>query len=374
MDNRADRNGNNAADRSSAEERNTLKKASSDERILSYSPRFEKENAAAGKGSSAGNAAARKSSGAGKASRSRKNNTKPVYYGTGAQTGEHPKKKHTNKKKKPIRNRPSLHNTEGNKAAAEENYKKLQHERNIAGFRRVLIIFAVLLIILFGLYGGYRLTTVREIIITGSEKYDSCRITDLCGIQTGHNIFSYNLADISEKISAIPELTVITVKKHFPDTIEITVTDHTPRAAIPSGNGTFTIIDSEGFVMSIGREDTEGLILIKGLTSTSFKPGKHITNKDNPNLRSAAALEFIGLIDSCGMQDIAEGIDVSNISCVKLILKNDFTAVLGTYPEAADNLDKAKKAYEILLPRYPAGGIINVFDNTTLVDFTPNED
>lgn len=364
MDNGTDKNRNNTAGIIPEDEGKTHNADSRpSESVLSYSPRFDKRytNKPAS-ASAAGNAPHNPH---------KKSTAKPVYYSKNA-AGSSSGQKSRNKKKA-VRSHPQAHSSGSNKTGNKEKYKKVARERNIAGLKRTLLIFAILLVIFFAFYGGYRLTNVREIIITGSEKYDSGHIMDICGIQTGHNIFTYDLQNISERINTIPELTVVTAKRHFPNKIEILVTDHEPRAAIPAGNGSYTIIDAEGFVMSVGMQDTEGLILINGLASKSFKPGSMINQIDNPDLRSSAALEFIKWVDACAMDDIVSGIDVSNISCIKLIMKNNFTAVLGTYPEAADNVQKAKKAYEILLPRYPEGGIINLFNNTTQVDFTPNK-
>ena len=405
MDNKADTNRNNNADRIPRDEEKIYGKSSPAADPLSYSPRFEKENSDARNVSSAsahtgvpGSRDTHTHSSSDRSSRKpndkhsqssqsshnahnahnahKDGRSKSVYYSRTGTAEPLPQK--NGSRKKPARahshakSRARLIN--GGETEKDENYRKLQHERNIAGLKRTLIIFAVLLAVLFAAYGVYRLTNVREITITGSDKYDSSHIKDICGIQTGHNIFSYDLKDISEKINTVPELTVVSAKRHFPNKIEILVSDHEPRAAVPAGNGTYTVIDADGFVMSIGKKDTDGLIVIRGLASKSFKPGSQLNQAGNPDLRSAAALEFIKWIDASKMDDIVIGIDVSNISCVKLLLKNNFTAVLGTYPEATDNLQKAKKAYGILLPVYPKGGIINVFDNSTQVDFTPNKD
>lgn len=352
--------------------------------ILSYSPRFDREPDCNDKNGRAASHSPRfdgkrvHNKGSGKMPADKKSGAKPVYY-VRSDAAEPSGSENSGKKKKSPRKRfyrqyknTAEVNAAGVKSNGIKDYRQILRERNIAGLKRTLIIFVILSFILLAVYGIYRLTAVGEITISGSERYDSARIKDFCGIQPGHNIFAYNFSYIKERMSVIPELTVLSVKKHFPDRIEITVTDRTPRAAIPAGNGTYTVIDSEGFVMSVGNRDTEGLLLINGLTLAGFKPGNQINLKSDSSLRRSAAFEFIKAVDSHSMQAVTAGIDVSNISCAKLILKNNFTAVLGTYPEALSNFETAKKAYFILLENYPGGGVINVFYNKSMVDFTPN--
>ena len=85
-----------------------------------------------------------------------------------------------------------------------------------------------------------------------------------------------------------------------------------------------------------------------------------------------AAVKLMQEINKSSIAFDVTAIDLSNITCVKLEIGELFTINLGNTAESADNVETAAKAYQLFLPDYPLGGIINVFTGSTDVDFNTN--
>ena len=125
-------------------------------------------------------------------------------------------------------------------------------------------------------------------------------------------------------------------------------------------------------MLATGVETYENLILIKGLSAKSYGVGSYI-DSDSMSGTEVAAVKLMQEINKSSIAFDVTAIDLSNITCVKLEIGELFTINLGNTAESADNVETAAKAYQLFLPDYPLGGIINVFTGSTVVDFTPNK-
>ncbi|MCH5278600.1 MAG: FtsQ-type POTRA domain-containing protein [Christensenellaceae bacterium] len=259
--------------------------------------------------------------------------------------------------------------TESARGISHEEKRRRQNRRDAF---QILFTFACVIAVIALGFLIYKLTLVDEIAITGSEGYSQAQILSISGIQKGDNIFLYDINDIIARVDAIPELSVVSVRRVFPNRIEIVVADHDAKAALLAANGTYTLIDSDGFVLSTGQTDSRGLPVIHGLTGIGFALNTYIT-EENLNIRTQTTLVLMSTIAESSLNGQVVSIDVANSSYVKLDLANDFVIILGDCSHAADNIATAAKAYALFLPDYPDGGTINVFFGSTVVDFTPNK-
>ena len=64
-------------------------------------------------------------------------------------------------------------------------------------------------------------------------------------------------------------------------------------------------------------------------------------------------------------------IDLASSAYVTITVGKNYTIVLGSISTAHECMETAAKAYEKFLPEYPNGGTIQVFPDSTVVDFTP---
>ncbi len=248
-----------------------------------------------------------------------------------------------------------------------------ESHRKRANIRELLKLLASMLLItamIFGLIAFYQKLHVKSIAIIGSYKYSEKQLLSKSGLQDGAFLLSYNRKDIDDLFNKIDDVTVLDFKRVFPDRLEIRVVDKDARAAILTGNGKYTIISADGYVISSGAESADELIVIRGLSGKSYAVGSYI-DESTQDASELADFELLEGFNASELADMITAIDLSNTSCVKFEIADEFTIVLGDCIEAPNNIETASKAYVILSKRYPAGGIINVFSDSTIIDFSP---
>lgn len=277
------------------------------------------------------------------------------------------RKRFSAKKKKPIDNDIDTRSVKTISGFNQRSNKRRQIVRWLLSSALVLILLGGLAAI--GLFAFDKLH-VTQISITGSSAYTEEQLLALSNLQKGELIFNYKSADIIDSFSRIKGISVISVRKNLPDKLSIAVEDITPYAAIPAANGTYTLISVDGIVYSIGETDSMDFLTVEGLSSEGFICGTNIASTDS-SVRESTAVAIISELIGTELENVVTAIDLSNSSCVKLKIGNVFTIVLGNCTEATGNIGTAEKAYSIFSKSHPSGGIINVFTDSTVVDFTP---
>lgn len=250
---------------------------------------------------------------------------------------------------------------------SRESHKK---QANIKELIKIISVLLVILIMIIGFIVFYQRFHVSTISIIGSQKYSEKQLLSKSGIQDGAFILSYSREDIETRFNNVEDVYVLGFKRIFPDKLEIQVADRDASAAIPAGNGKYTIICADGYVINSDVDSAEGLITIRGLSGKSYAVGSYI-DKDTGSAAELSVRELLKSIDGSALAGIVTAIDLSNTSCVKFEIGSTFTIVLGDCIEASENIETASRAYALFSESYPEGGIINVFSNSTIVHFTP---
>lgn len=243
---------------------------------------------------------------------------------------------------------------------------------NIIEILKIAGKIALIALVVFGIIWGYNQLLVDEISINGSVKYSSEQLLSMSGIQNGAFILSYTQTKISSKLSGIPDIKVLDIERTFPNKLEVKVADRDICAALEMSNGMYTLISVDGYVIDSGNMNADGIITIHGLSDHSYAIGSYI-NDGEITAAEASVVSLLEGINSTSLAKVITAIDLSNTSCIKLEIGDEFIIVLGDCIEAHSNLSTASKAYEYFRVEYPQGGIINVFSDSTIVDFTPNK-
>ena len=247
--------------------------------------------------------------------------------------------------------------------------KKNQTRRDLT--KVVCAILTVLFVITAAaMFRSY--TRIKTISVVGSQKYGEEQLLSLSGLKIGKSIFSYSADEVTYAMDSIPDIHTKSVKKSFPNRIEIIVEDVTARAALLGSNENYTVISADGYVMSIGSERPDGLLEVRGLSGCSFALNTYMDQTDR-NIRTVGAIDLIKALDESGLKDSVLYIDVSSATYTVLGLKSNYEVVLGAITTAPDCLYAASEAYQRFLPVYPDGGTLNVYSNSSIVDFTPVE-
>lgn len=134
------------------------------------------------------------------------------------------------------------------------------------GRRRLRILLAMLATIAT-IGAGWSLTRspvldVDRVQITGVEGSDAELIRDLAGVEEGAALLDVDAGSIEARLEGLPWVKEIDVRKEWPNSIIVDVTERRAVAAVPSGTG-WARIDAEGVV--IGRESSPDSARIAGL-------------------------------------------------------------------------------------------------------------
>lgn len=250
---------------------------------------------------------------------------------------------------------------------SRESHKK---QANIKELIKIFSVLMVILVVIIGAIIFYQKLHVSTISVIGSRKYSEKQLISKSGIQDGAFILSYSDEDIYALFGKIDDISVTEFRRIYPDKLEIRVVDRDARAAIPAGNGKYTIISADGYVIGSNAESSEGLIVIRGLAGKSYAVGNCIDD-DTQSASELAIIELLEGVNESELSSVVTAIDLSNTSCIKFEIGDKFTIVLGDCIEASQNIETASKAYAIFSRSYPEGGVINVFTNSTIADFTP---
>ncbi|MCR5611966.1 MAG: FtsQ-type POTRA domain-containing protein [Clostridiales bacterium] len=222
----------------------------------------------------------------------------------------------------------------------------------------VIAVLAILIAALL-LLGGYFLTKVRRITVTGNENYSSDTIINLSGLYTGKNIFAYDLAAARRGINKDPYLYCEGISRKYPFTLVIRVKERKEFAAILLGGGTYCVIDETGCVLDIGRteESVSGLLPIYGLGTMNFTVGTRI-DEDGGKLRPYTVMR---IIENVGDRvSSLKYIDISNSSSVKIVTANGVTVMLGDSVNIPSKIERMFKALPKVDPLKASRAIIYV--------------
>lgn len=176
-----------------------------------------------------------------------------------------------NQKRKPAKKRPVNGKRESpnsppepnwqNNGMSREEYRRSEREqrekRNVRkkGFKKVIFILLLLIVgLVLSVTVFFKTETIK---VTGLSQYTKEQIEDASGIRTGDNLILMKKKAVAERISEkLPYTGEINIKKEFPSTVEIQVSDAKIESAVKSG-GEYYILDGSGKVLKTVKSKKE---------------------------------------------------------------------------------------------------------------------
>lgn len=169
-----------------------------------------------------------------------------------------------------------------------------------------LAFFAALLIT--SLVGLYFLLIVDTIKVGGNNTLEKGEVLTIAGLNPGEHLWFADIGGAKARLLADPMIKDATIKRIYPDTISIVITERRPAAAILSG-GTVAVIDAEGCVIEISAQVPENMVEVYGVSSSGFTAGQDLSKDSRFN--ADALLEMINALSNQNILGIIEYIDMS---------------------------------------------------------------
>ena len=211
----------------------------------------------------------------------------------------------------------SKKNNKNKKKNSGKNTKNNQKKKNrLQKFKKIMIAICKILLIIGILVGIFAFLfispvfNVTEIKVENANRISENTYISLSEIQIGENIFKINSSRIRSLIKHESYVEEIEVKKSFPGTVIITVTERTPEYIIEK-EGKYIYIDKNGYALENNVEPLK-LPILKG-TITDFGTltmGERLYEEDLSKFN-----DLIKIMDGLKNNNISEkitSIDISN--------------------------------------------------------------
>lgn len=226
---------------------------------------------------------------------------------------------------------------------ANERYSGRNSEaaraRRIKNKKRHAMFFRLVLVILV-LAAAVGATTVffrvNEVTVSGETRYTADELIATSGITEGDNMCFLNDKGVKSSLeNTYPYLDTIKLKRHFPDTIEIAVTERTPLMTVKLDNGELFYVDRSGKVLEqLESEDEAGdTIMVVGTNSNELAVGETVNETDDSKIISV--LDLLSSFEEYELLDKIIDVDITESFNVKVNYNDQYTLELGTL----DNID-----------------------------------
>lgn len=194
-----------------------------------------------------------------------------------------------------------------------------------------LVAGLVALVVLLGvLVYAAPIVKVSQIDVQGTTNADPQAIREASAINAGDNMLRLNMAEAAQGISSVPWVEKVTVKRSWPTTVTVDVTEHKAIGYVMDGD-TPQVVDENGQVFLTG---------VKPEGSFEFKK----TKADDARAIDAATKALTALSDD--LRGKLGGIEAESADSIRLFFPNQ-----AVYWGSADRADEKAEATRIVLGR-----------------------
>ncbi len=154
--------------------------------------------------------------------------------------------------------------------------RRIEVKRN-AGRRRLhrLVALGVLLALLVVAYGLTRspLLDLDHVRITGTTHTDSAAVIATAGLRTGQPMTDVDIDRARRAIAALPWVNTVSIARHWPGTVVVTLTERRGVAALKLDDGTWLLLDPTGRVLETRTTAPVDVAVLTGIATTAGPGG-----------------------------------------------------------------------------------------------------
>lgn len=209
-----------------------------------------------------------------------------------------------------------------NKGQAKKNVKRIPYEeerkrkqkrekrfRIIKIFLKILILIAIVIGIILFLFIS-PIFNIKNINIQGNKKVKSEEISSLSKLTIEENIFRFSSSEVEKNVKENAYIDTVEIKRKIPNTVEITVSERTPKYQLEYGNA-FVYIDINGYILEISDQNAN-LPTIRGYSTEqeNIKAGNKLLDEDCNKLNSVE--KFLKAAQSNQIYDIITYVNIAD--------------------------------------------------------------
>lgn len=259
---------------------------------------------------------------------------------------------------------------------------------------RLVTAAAVVLALLFGMSIFFK---VKNVEVSGANKYTAWDIMEASGIQEGENLLSISEPKISSNItSVLPYVNKVRVGIKLPDTVKIEIEELDVVYAVEADGGSWWLMRADGgIVEQVGSADAGLYTKVLGVQITSPVVGEQATAFQSVKMDDAGetvpvtvlaaeqldtAISILEYMESNGIIGQATSVDVTDMSELQIWYGTRFQIILGDTTQLAYKIGLVKTAIDEHMEDYDSG-VLDVSmtiqpdpDHEYQVIYTPFED
>lgn len=219
-------------------------------------------------------------------------------------------------------------------------------------------IYAFILLVILFIYIciSSSIFELKQIDVDGNSKITKSDIIKIGDIETGKNIFKYNLNDVEKKLLVNPYIKYVKVSRKFPDKLVITIKENSEYAIIKEG-ASYIYIGENGLVLSEQKDiNNKNIPLVSGIEIKNKKLNTKIKiNSDKSN-------DIILAIDTLKKNNMSRKVESIKINKNKMYMKTDDNTniVLKIDEDIEYNINRLKAILVDLKSNNKKGGNIDL--------------
>lgn len=168
---------------------------------------------------------------------------------------------------------------------------------------------------------------ITEIRVENSNKISENTYISLSEIQIGENIFRISKSKIIEQIKQESYVENVEVKREYPGTVVITVTERTPAYMIEKNGGMYAYIDKNGYNLETTTQALDIPILKGTITDIeNLETGARISDEDLSKFNDL--IRIMDGIKNNNIQEKLQSVDISDDKNYILEFKNSNKKVI----------------------------------------------
>jgi cell division protein FtsQ len=170
--------------------------------------------------------------------------------------------------------------------------------RRVAGRRRAIrwVTLGLLAALLAGGAAwallGTSLLGVRHVEVSGVEITTEAAVRDAAAVTLGTSLLRVDTKAIAARVGALPPVAHVDVRRSFPHTLVITVTERTPAAVVPAADG-YAVLAADGVVYHHLAVPPDGIPIVQlaapGPTDPATLAALRVVAALTPQLRAVLA-------------------------------------------------------------------------------------
>ncbi len=226
------------------------------------------------------------------------------------------------------------------KRRIKENKKRQRTEEQIKNIKRIKMIAKVflLLAVCIGIFIFIILSPIfntKNININGTNIVSKEQVLSLSQLEKDINLFKLSKKQIEKNIKENPYIKKVEIKRKWPDTINIIVTERLATFMLEYG-ASYAYIDNQGYILEISANKKEGLAKIAGYITKEDEiiPGNRLKEEDLEKLNTV--LKIMATAKNNNIMEMITTINIENDSNYTLYLEKEQKMV---YLGDCSNLD-----------------------------------